>query len=350
MLKLFSPKGYTLPRLIYTIHNLSHQGLCTVQTLTRLGIRAKDYLHQDSLQDPNQLSSINLTKAALIYCDAITTVSREYAKEIQHYPNGSSLETFIQERKSKLFGITNGIDYTQYSPKNDAYLWQNFCPAKDTLEKIQNAKKANKQHLLQKIGLTPNHKKPLIVSITRIDQQKGLDFFKRMLEIAYNDKSLVFILLGETTTAQNNQMFKELKGKYRNSPNIHLHLAFNQSLAHLMYAAADFLLLPSLFEPCGLTQMIAMRYGTIPIAHATGGLKETITSDCGILYIKPTIKDFEKALALALDLYNKRPSEVKRLQKNGLQKDFSFTPVAEKYMQVYQPNNQVYLTEKIALW
>lgn len=335
LLKAFSPIDFKMPRIVYTIHNFKYHGLCTPCELIKIGIRAQDYLYQEALQDPEKLNMINLTKAGLKYSHAITTVSKTYAQEIQTPQGGHGLEDFVKNRTEDLFGILNGIDYDQYNPANDNTLFQRYPPKPNCIQKVHLAKQANKQHLFETLKIPLDQKKPLIITITRIEEQKGLMFFKQALSIAKKENNFTYILLGSTTNKVQQNEFETLKKELKNTTNTHIHLGFSQSLAHLLYAAADFILIPSLFEPCGLTQMIAMRYATLPIAHATGGLKDTIDPDCGFLYQKPNITEFKAALSKAIKIYSNHPQHFQEMQKTALSKDFSFKYVSKAYEKLY---------------
>lgn len=180
MLKAFCPKDMKLARIIYTIHNLRYQGVCSPSELVRVGLRAQDYLHHESLQDPDKLTSINLTKAGILYSDCITTVSKTYAQEILTEKEGCSLQETLTTHKNKLFGILNGIDLDQYNPWLDKTLFQRFNPETDSLEKILCAKKANKEHLFSKLNLSANLKTPSSSQSQESMSKRGLSFLSRL--------------------------------------------------------------------------------------------------------------------------------------------------------------------------
>jgi len=307
-------------KTIFTIHNLAYQGVFDKTSLKRLDIKEK-YFTIDGLEFYDKL---NFLKAGIAYSDGITTVSPTYAKEILTQEFGCGLDGFLQHHKDKLSGILNGLDITVFNPKKDESLY--FQYDSNTIQKKQKNKKTFLKSTTLK-GPTI----PLIVMVTRLVNQKGIDLVIDSLE-ALLGKKLNFFIVGEGDS----EIVKILDGyskKYKNFEFINI---YDEVLSHNAYAAADFLLMPSKFEPCGLNQMIAMSYGTIPIVHAVGGLKDSIKNGVsGIVYKRQT----KKALLLAVDRSLKLQEDKKKLKEMivlNMQKDLSFSKSALKYLQLYK--------------
>ncbi|MBI5273083.1 MAG: glycogen synthase [Chlamydiia bacterium] len=330
--------------IVLTIHNAEYQGKCATWDLGAIGLNGTDYLVKEKLQDddPAYPERINLLKGGVVYSDAITTVSPSYAKEILTREEGYHLETTFRKYQSKLHGILNGLDESLWEPSRDLHLTAPFHRTAP-LTTILSAKEANRQALCQRFRLD-ERSRPWIGAITRLVLQKGPQLLEEA--IAYTLKlGGVFILLGTSPIPEIQSHFNALKVKYRGNPHIVLHLDYDETLSHQIYASLDFLLIPSLYEPCGLTQMIAMRYGAIPIARATGGLKDTII-DCddpttlsskrnGLLFPQFTKASMTQALDRAFHLFNHDTRAFHGLIRNGLQIDWGWKIPAQKYLQLY---------------
>lgn len=265
------------------------------------------------------------------YADHIVAVSPSYAKEILTREFGSGLEEVLIQRSGSITGILNGINTEVWNPQNDPYLVKNYSSKSIAL------KSDNKAVLLNDFNLNPDPNIPLLAVVSRLDPQKGIDLLPGALkEIA--DKPWQFILLGTGDPELEDELshFEEsLPDKMR------IALRYDAVLSHRIYAGADALLIPSRYEPCGLTQMIAMRYGCVPIARKTGGLRDTIKDEVdsqtstGFLFENPTSRDFAKAIVRALTNYPKQ-EKWHRLQKRGMAIDFSWKRSAKQYSDLYQ--------------
>ncbi len=309
-------------KTIFTIHNLAYQGVFDYSSLSRIGIDI-NYFNMDSLEF---YGSLNFMKAGIAYSDVVTTVSRRYAKEILTHKFGCGLEGFLHLHRKKLFGILNGIDNTVFDPKTDEALVSNFD--KEHISK----RYMNKKALLKELKLK-EPRKALFAMISRLVQQKGFDILiasiKNML-----DKKLNFILIADGDSHYKAEL-EELALKYENFILIY---GYDESLSRRLYASADFLLMPSLFEPCGLNQMIAMRYGAIPVVSAVGGLYDSVHENenvCGRgIVLKPTKKSFLEAIERALKL----KSSAKKMRETvefNMECDFSFKRSAKEYLKLY---------------
>ncbi len=246
--------------ILFTIHNLAFQGLFSMNSMRKLGLEST-YFNPESIEYWGQ---INCMKAGIAYSDTVTTVSPRYAEEILKPQFGCGLDGFLRVHRQKLYGILNGIDTVLFDPEHDPFLIQNY-----TEESIVGKEK-NKQHLCQKYHFRERHR-PLFIFIGRFTEQKGLDIIIQALpELLKIELNFAIIGEGDATVGS------VLKDTAKKHQNFSVFFGYKESLSHQMYAAADFLLMPSSFEPCGLNQLISLRYGTIPVVHRVGGIYNTI--------------------------------------------------------------------------
>jgi len=314
-------------KTLFTIHNLAYQGIFESSALKALGID-DEYFTMEGIEFYGQ---VNFMKVGIAYADAITTVSPTYAKEVLTSEFGCGLEGFLKYHRSKLAGIVNGIDTEHFSPSEDRAL---VSPYTDL-----TGKAVNKKAYLKEVGLK-GAKKPLFIFIGRFTWQKGMDLLIESLpKLASLECNIA--ILGEGEATYNG----ELKSIAAECSNVHLEFGYDESLSHRMYAAADFLLMPSLFEPCGLNQMIAMHYGAVPVVHHVGGLADTVHTDkefdpkrsdgYGILFTRPTERSFTNAVLYSVELYgNKR--YYSKIAKHNMACDFSWKESAGAYGELYR--------------
>lgn len=329
---------HQLPRykILVTIHNILHQGRGIWSHIDRFGIK-----QTQELADPTNPKLMNLLKSGLIYCDHITTVSPTYAREILTHELGYHLHSIFTSHPEKLSGILNGIDLNYWNPCTDKALIQHYSPS-DPAATIIHAKEKNKAHLRHILGM-PSSSSPLIGCITRLDTQKGPHLIAHAITTILKQGGQC-ILLGHATDPNVQEEFNAIRQHYSNNANFHFHDQFDESLARLIYASADFMIIPSLFEPCGLTQMIAMRYSTIPIARTTGGLADTVHDiesqevtqkhKVGICFRDMNTEQLDHALERAFLLYQDKPS-LHHILKNLAMQDFSWKTSAKKYLKLY---------------
>ncbi|MBS4191807.1 glycogen synthase GlgA [Bacillus sp. FJAT-49705] len=258
-------KGYEFIRTVFTIHNLQFQGIMPNHALADLLCLSDRHFHVDQLEF---YGNINFMKGAIVAADKITTVSPTYKNEIQMEHYGEKLHLLLQHRSSDLEGILNGIDETIYNPENDNFLTESYN------HKNLKKKSVNKLHIQKQFGLPIADKIPLIAMVTRLTEQKGLDLLHCVFQELMSD-NIQMLILG-TGDVQYEQFFREMELAYPNK--FRAYIGFDEGIAHQIYAAADLFLMPSKFEPCGLGQMIAMKYGAIPIVRETGGLNDTVQS------------------------------------------------------------------------
>lgn len=311
-------------KTLFSIHNLAYQGIFERDSLARVGLE-ESYFHIDALEFYGR---VNFLKAGIVYSDALSTVSPTYAKEIQTKEFGCGLEGLLQLYKAKLTGILNGIDESVFNPQNDAALLS--CYSSDTLEK----KYENKKALQREVGLS-GLKKPLFVMISRLVHQKGFDLLIESLD-ALLAEDVNFVLL-----ANGDENYKKTLLSYtKKHKNFRFLCGYDEALSHRIYAAGDFLLMPSLYEPCGLNQMIAARYGTIPIVNKVGGLKDSVHergAKCaqGIVMREASKKALLGAVKRAVVLYGDSAKKEEMIFFN-MNCDFSFAKSALLYHKLYK--------------
>ncbi len=307
-------------KIVFTIHNLMYQGLCRAEDLDKLGWKSPQL---------KESGVYNLLKGGVIFADAVTTVSPNYAKEVLTPELGGNLQPTLKQYADKFSGILNGIDYDFWNPETDQFL-----PFHYSKEAFEN-KKRLKAELRRQFSLKEEHS-PLVVSVTRLVSQKGPELIKacilRTLELGGQ-----FILLGSTMDAKSEAHFQNLKSKLSDCPHVHFELTYNEKLSHLLYAGADLFLIPSIFEPCGLTQMISMRYGTVPLVRETGGLKDTVfEGKNGFTFGPPTAEAVHGALDRALETWYNEPDKWQELIDTGMKGNYSWEIPAEDYLKLYK--------------
>lgn len=312
---------------LFTIHNLAYQGIFPREKLKLTGL-GEEFFVPDKLEF---YGKINVMKAGLIYSDLVNTVSPTYSQEIQTPEYGFGLDGVLRERKNVLYGILNGIDYQVWDPSKDEQLIQNY-----SLENPEG-KKDNKK-ALQKENNLPCEDVLLVGLISRLADQKGLDLVAGAIE-EMMQLPLQFILLG-TGDKHYHKIFDRLGKKFPRQTGIHL--CFDPSMARRIYAGADVFLMPSRYEPCGLGQMISLRYGTIPVVRKTGGLADTVREfnplteeGNGFLFESYSSSEMLAAIKRALGLYIEK-DKWGRLIRNAMKEDFSWDRSAKEYAKLYQ--------------
>ena len=313
-------------KTLFTIHNLAYQGIFDAISMERIGLDARHF----TMEDMEFYGRINWMKGAIAHSDSLTTVSPSYAKEIQTPPFGCGLEGFLRKYADKLVGILNGIDTDFFDPAADAAL-----PARYDAT-VLSGKSICKKSMLQDLDID-RYEYPFFIFIGRFVAQKGIDLILDTLD-ALAKRPMYLTILGEGD-AKFGEAAKRAAAKYAN---IRAILGYDEKVSHRLYAAADFLLMPSRFEPCGLNQMIAMRYGTLPIVHAVGGLKDTVhdyesekTCGLGIPFDDATPQALLSSIDRALALYEE-PQKVESLRRFDMGCDFSIQRCAQNYWNLYK--------------
>lgn len=320
IIKASENKKFADMKFIYTIHNLNHQGQTGIETLST-GNLNKDSLAALSLDARD--GDINFMAQGIVNADWVNTVSPTYAKEIQTHVYGAGLEKIIKKNKDKISGILNGIDVDFFDPSKDKLI-----KFKYSISKPQDKVK-NKTYLQKQLGLPQDEKKPLVGFVSRLAWQKGVELIGE--DLMKLDCQFVFLGTGQK---EYEQKLKKLAKKYPNK--VSAQIMFDVKLAQQIYAASDIFLMPSRFEPCGLGQMIAMRYGTVPVVRSTGGLADTVDAKVGFKFKKFDEKSLELALRKAVILYHQRPVKWKKMLKNCMKRDFSWNRSAKEYLKLYR--------------
>ena len=321
---------YAQIKTVYTVHNLQYQGIFgirEVQDVLGLG---------DSLWTADQLECFgcaNFMKAGLVYADWITTVSPSYSEEIQTAYYGERLDGIIRGRKAQVSGVINGIDIKDYNPETDKNIPANYS-AKDLTNKA-----VCKAALQKSLDLEVNPNVPIIGMVGRLSNQKGLDLVDYVIaDLLSKDIQLVVLGMGDSRYVN---LFSWAESQYRGK--VACRFSMDHALAHRIYAGVDMFLMPSQFEPCGLSQMIAMRYGTIPIVRETGGLRDTVLSynkyndaGNGFTFFNYNAHDMLHTIERAISYYHQAPEVWKKLQMRGMSTDFSWDKSAKVYVNLYR--------------
>ncbi|MFA6198203.1 MAG: glycogen synthase [Patescibacteria group bacterium] len=318
----------TTPSL-YTIHNIANQGVwIKSEVLNWLGL-TEDQLPTFKVRP----DKVNIMQQGIINGQLINTVSRTYAKEILTPEYGCGLEDDLRKRRHELSGIVNGVDQIRFNSATDPEIVKNF-----TVESLDD-KAVNKQALQKSCGLAINPTAPLFGLVTRLTDQKGIELIAEVLP-KHLAAGAQFVALGQGGEKYET-MLRELAKNFPQSASVTI--GFNAKLAQEIYASSDFFLMPSRFEPCGLGQLIAMRYGTIPIVRATGGLKDTVTdrqesksAGNGYVFAEYTPAALEVAVSRAITLYHHDPAAWRHLQIMAMRFDSSWHKAAEEYLQLYR--------------
>jgi starch synthase len=310
-------------KTVLTIHNLVFQGIFDKKHFGCLDI-SWDYFNMHFLEF---WGKINLLKGGIIFSDTITTVSPTYAKQIQKKEFGCGLEGVLKEKKENLTGILNGIDYNVWNPKSDKLIYKNYS---QSLKK----KSENKLSLQKEMGLTQDKGLLLFGMVSRLTEQKGLDILTEAIDSILDKSQLIILGIGDP------KYHKILKKKQKsNKDKFALFIDFDETLAHKIYASSDVFLLPSRFEPCGLSQMISFKYGTIPLVNLTGGLADTVSdisqAGSGFTFKKYSKNNLIKAIKAAQKLF-KDKNKWDLVAKDNMKKDFSWQRAAKQFLRLYQ--------------
>jgi len=310
---------------VFTIHNIAYQGL-SKKTLTKT-FKLKPAQELALMEDYYDDDQLNLMKIAILSADKITTVSPRYARELLTVEQPGGLATFLNRRKKDLSGIINGIDLESFDPATDRALVATY-----NKKTWRPAKKKNKNSLRRQLGLASSAL-PLVGIVGRLVEQKGIDLIVPALEQLLSAKLIQCVIVGSGDSRYEHEL-QELQKKYPQS--LALKLGFDDTLARRIYGSCDFFLMPSHFEPCGLGQMIAMRYGTVPIVRATGGLADTVHHlKTGIVFKDYAATALIRAIKQAINLYQ-NPQSWYTMVSQDMAKDSSWKASAKKYYQLYQ--------------
>jgi starch synthase len=321
--------AFTTTRTLFTVHNLAFHGLFSPDKLPALGLPGWIYRAEGGIEFYNLASAL---KSGLVFSDAVSTVSPRYAAEIQTPEFGEKFDGLLRARQNDLFGILNGVDYDEWNPATDRYIASPYSISD------LSGKEECKRDLLRAFGLPEEIDRPVIGCISRLSNQKGFDL---ILPIANHmlDRGVNFVLLGSGEETYE-RAFQALRDSRRSQ--VGVYLGFSNELAHKIEAGADMFLMPSRFEPCGLNQMYSLKYGTVPIVRAAGGLDDTIENfdsatlrGTGFKFLGYDPARLLSKIQEALTVYDE-PDQWRALMLNGMRADFSWDASARHYVELYQ--------------
>ena len=325
---------YEKIKTVFTIHNLKYQGVFPKDVMGDVLGLDWQYFNNGDLE---YYDAVNLMKGAIIYADNVTTVSRTYAQEIQYEYFGEGLDGLLRRRAGDLHGIVNGLDTELYNPATDRFLTEPFMKYDST--NVVERKIDNKAALQRLLDLPVERQTPLVAMVTRLVEPKGLDLVIRILDELLEHEDMQFVLLGVGDRVYED-WFKELA--WRHPTKVSSNIYFSDEMAQRIYAGASIFLMPSAYEPCGIGQLIAMRYGTIPVARATGGLVDTVIpynkstqEGNGFLFPDYNAHDMMYTLKKALTLFRDFNSW-KALMQNAMNTDYSWARSAKEYKALYE--------------
>ncbi len=321
-------ENFNSTRTLFSIHNLAYQGNYPAQTMKLAGLPDTLFAH-DGLEFYNQFSFM---KGGLIYADLLSTMSPTYSSEIMTPELGCGMEGLLKHREQDLSGILNGVDYEEWNPESDPRIVANF--SSNNIE----GKLDCKRDLIKTFSLTVEEGIPIIGMVTRLSEQKGIDLVIEALDEIL-DLGIAFVLLG-TGSPDHETFFQNAMRKY--SGKFGVSIEFDETLSHKIIAGSDLFMVPSRYEPCGLTQMYALKYGTIPLVRAVGGLQDTVQEfqvktgeGSGFKFDQYNKTALIKSLTKGLSTYQSK-STWKKLMKNAMDKDFGWPRIADQYLRVYQ--------------
>ena len=321
---------YRNMKSVITIHNLKFQGVWDVKTIQRFTELPDYYFTPDKLE---AYKDGNLLKGGIVYADAITTVSNTYAEEIKMPFYGEGLDGLMRARANSLRGIVNGFDYDEFNPETDRYIVQPYTAKNFRKEKVKN-----KKALQQQLGLPVDEKKFMVGIVSRLTDQKGLDLVQGVMdELCSDDMQLVVLGTGDE---RYENMFRHYDWKYHDRVSAQIY--YSEEMSHRIYAGCDAFLMPSLFEPCGLSQLMALRYGTVPIVRETGGLRDTVqpynefeSTGTGFSFANYNAHEMLGSVRYAKYIYYNKRREWNKIIDRDMAADFSWGTSAARYQELY---------------
>ena len=326
-----SDRFYENIKTVYSIHNMKFQGRWKIQEVMDITGLPKQIFNANELES---YGDANYLKGGIVYADAVSMVSPSYANDITTPEGGEGLDGLMQARRNVLYGILNGLDYEEYNPLKDPYIEYHF--SKDDMAN----KRMNKIQMKKNLGLPISDDTFMIGIVSRMTDQKGFDLIAYVMEEMLNSMDVQFAVLG-TAEARYEDMFRYFQDKYPDK--VHAYIGYSEERANQIYAACDAFLMPSLFEPCGLSQLMSMRYGTLPIVRETGGLKDTVepynefeNTGTGFSFKEYNAHDMLHVIRYAYGIYNERPEQWKSMMKRAMEQDFSWNASAREYEKMYE--------------
>ncbi len=338
LFEVYQRLGMEAQRVCFTVHNFSHQGVTGEWALWATGLCDPGrYFAGERLRDEFNPVALNLLKGGIVYSNFVTTVSPGHAWEVCYCDQGHGLGHTLYVHRDKFGGVLNGVDYETWNPATDPWIRQRYGP--DSIDH----KYVNKHALRERFMLRDGYK-PIVCYVGRLDHQKGVHLVHHAIFYAL-EQGAQFVLLGSSPDPAISGHFWHLKQHLNDHPDVHLELCFDPELAHLVYAGSDLLVMPSMFEPCGLAQLIALRYGTVPIVRASGGLADTVADRdhaadppeqrTGYVFEHPDHQAIESAMARAIGLWHTDPQGFRDLALNGMRIDRSWAQPAQDYLNIY---------------
>lgn len=322
---------YSGIRTVFSIHNLKFQGRWKLPAVMDITGLPRHIFTADKLESYGEA---NYLKGGVVYADAVTTVSSTYAKEIMTPEGGEGLDGLMCARRNSLYGILNGIDYKEYNPQTDAYLSNHYNEMNHT-----EGKGLNKAKLQKELGLPVDNDVFLLGMVSRMTNQKGFDLIAYIMDELMSTERLQFVIAG-TGEEKYEQMLRFFADKYPDK--IHVTIGYSEELAHRIYGSCDAFLMPSLFEPCGLSQLMSLRYGTIPIVRETGGLKDTVEpyneyehTGTGFSFANFNAHEMLATIRYAMKIYYTDRKSWNDMIVRGMRKDFSWEKSAGEYENLY---------------
>lgn len=315
---------------VLTIHNIAYQGKYPMHDYDYTGLRW-DNFHPDALED---FGNINFLKGGIFFSDVVNTVSPGYARETRTPLGSHGLAPYLNNKGEDYFGILNGIDYVEWSPESDTLI-----PAKYSAKDL-SGKKLCKQELQSRLGLTPSDRTPVVGVVSRFADQKGLHLLAEIIDSLVSNMEVQFAILGSGD--------KGLEHHFAHMAHVHpgkigTYIGYSNELAHLIEAGSDFFVMPSIYEPCGLNQIYSLKYGTLPIVRATGGLDDTIDqydestgAGTGFKFDAISASALYDTIGWAISTYFDRPLHYLQLQQNAMQQVFSWEKSTQQYLAAYQ--------------
>ena len=335
--EMYQQLGMRRPRVCFTLHNVGHQGIGGEVLLRQVGLNPTALMTPDRLLDDRRPGAINLLKGGIVYSNFVTTVSPRYAEEIRHTSLGMGMQRTLAVHHQKVGGVLNGLDYSVWNPEVDPLIPRRY--GIDTLDQKYVNKEALRNRLWLRGGM-----KPIIAFVGRLDPQKGVDLILHAVPYCLQ-RGCQFVLLGSSLQGDINTAFWNLKSRFNDHPDCHLEIGYDEELAHLIYAGADILLVPSGYEPCGLTQIIGLKYGTVPVVRNTGGLADTVFDANyapkpyhernGYVFNDYNMQGLESALDRAIGMWHQYPEYFRQLMINGMRCDYSWNKPGQNYLNIY---------------
>lgn len=315
---------------VFTIHNLKFQGVWDVKTIQNFSGLPEYYFTADKLE---AYKNGNILKGGVVYADAITTVSRTYAKEIQMPFYGEGLDGLMRARSNSLRGIVNGIDYQEFDPEKDEHIYQNY-----NARNFRKEKGKNKTALQEELHLQVDGERFMVGIVSRLTDQKGFDLIRHVMdELCAEDLQLVILGTGDEIYEN---MFRHYDWKY--PERVSAQIYYSEAMSHKIYASCDAFLMPSLFEPCGLSQLMALRYGTVPIVRETGGLRDTVepynefeNRGTGFAFSNYNAHEMLHTVQYAKQVFYHKKREWNKIIDRGMAADFSWNHSALEYQELY---------------